>query len=196
MQIRFWNRNTSLLLIICWPMWLSFPCTDTCLCSLCSVPVLIFFQCCGAGAATFRVVPEPIFLLAGAESRSRNTDFFLLIPYFSWSRFKRSFLESQIVIRIETNADPKTVAIIIQVLLMWILFAEERRSSEGSHGWETEPPCTFSVGHQNYIIFLLYYSTVCCACFVYIIKKFLNHFRSCSLKIFKQPAKKIVFQPS
>ena len=28
-------------------------------------------QCCGAGAATFRVEPEPIFLLAGTESRSR-----------------------------------------------------------------------------------------------------------------------------
>ena len=28
-------------------------------------------QHCGAGAATFRVEPEPIFYLAGAESRSR-----------------------------------------------------------------------------------------------------------------------------
>ena len=30
-----------------------------------------YHQCCGAGAAAFRVSPEPIILLAEAESRSR-----------------------------------------------------------------------------------------------------------------------------
>ena len=43
-------------------------------CSLCEKFqgwLLATNQCCGARAASFRVEPEPIFYLAGAESRSR-----------------------------------------------------------------------------------------------------------------------------
>ena len=58
-------------------------------------------QCCGAGAATFRVEPEPIFLLSRAERRSR-----LLFRRLRMHLFNKQKKESLVVV---TEHDLKAV---------------------------------------------------------------------------------------